>query len=73
MGIDEEEGEEEDEDVKAERHRVRAGLPPDTPVVIEGLRKEYSGSGGKPSHIAVHAVSLAIQRNECFGLLGPNG
>ena len=28
---------------------------------------------GKPPHVAVHSVSLAIQRNECFGLLGPNG
>ena len=24
-------------------------------------------------HIAVHGMSVAIQRNECFGLLGPNG
>ena len=37
------------------------------------LRKEYPGSLGKPPHVAVHSVSLAIQRNECFGLLGPNG
>ena len=37
------------------------------------LRKEYSGSGGNPPQIAVETISLAIQRNECFGLLGPNG
>ena len=37
------------------------------------LRKEYSGSGGNPPHVAVETISLAIQRNECFGLLGPNG
>ena len=43
------------------------------PVVMYQLRKEYPGSLGKPPHVAVHSVSLAIQRNECFGLLGPNG
>ena len=42
-------------------------------MVMYQLRKEYPGSGGKPPHIAVHSVSLVIQRNECFGLLGPNG
>lgn len=34
---------------------------------------QFPASAGKPSHIAVHSFSLAIQRNECFGLLGPNG
>ena len=28
---------------------------------------------GNPPPIAVETISLAIQRNECFGLLGPNG
>ena len=49
------------------------GFPPDAPVVIYQLRKEYPGTGGAPPHVAVHSVSLAVQRNECFGLLGPNG
>lgn len=49
------------------------GFPPDAPVVIYQLRKEYPGSGGAPPQVAVHSVSIAIQRNECFGLLGPNG
>ena len=49
------------------------GFPPDAPVVIYQLRKEYPGSNGAPPHVAVHSVSVAIQRNECFGLLGPNG
>ena len=34
---------------------------------------QFPASAGKPTHIAVHGFSLAIQRNECFGLLGPNG
>ncbi len=73
MSVPAEDGEEEDEDVRAEEKRVREGLPPDTPVVIDQLRKEYPGSRGAPAHIAVHSISLAIQRGECFGLLGPNG
>ena len=52
---------------------LQRGFPPDAPVVIYQLRKEYPGSHGNPPHIAVHSVSLAIERNECFGLLGPNG
>ena len=49
------------------------GFPPEAPVVMYQLRKEYPGSSGAPTHVAVHSVSVAIQRNECFGLLGPNG
>ena len=52
---------------------LRDGFPEDAPVVMYQLRKEYSGSGGNPPHVAVETISLAIQRNECFGLLGPNG
>ena len=52
---------------------LREGFPSHAPVVMYQLRKEYPGSLGKPPHVAVHSVSLAIQRNECFGLLGPNG
>ena len=52
---------------------LREGFPRHAPVVMYKLRKEYPGPWGKPPHIAVHSVSLAIQRNECFGLLGPNG
>lgn len=53
--------------------QLSQGFPPDAPVVIYQLRKEYPGSGGGPPHVAVNAISLAVQRNECFGLLGPNG
>lgn len=52
---------------------LRRKFPDDAPIIIYQLRKEYPGSGGKLPHIAVHSLSLAIQRNECFGLLGPNG
>ena len=52
---------------------LREGFPSHAPVVMYQLRKEYPGSLGKPPHVAVHSVSLVIQRNECFGLLGPNG
>jgi ABC-type multidrug transport system fused ATPase/permease subunit len=62
-----------DEDVTAEHELLSQGFPPDAPVVMYQLRKEYPGSGGAPPHVAVHSVSLVIQRNECFGLLGPNG
>ena len=34
---------------------------------------QYSSSRGRPPHVAVDCFSLAIERNECFGLLGPNG
>ena len=52
---------------------LRDNLPADAPVVMYQLRKEYPSSGGNPPHVAVETISLAIERNECFGLLGPNG
>ena len=52
---------------------MRDSLPADAPVVMYQLRKEYPGSGGNPPHVAVETISLAIERSECFGLLGPNG
>ena len=42
-------------------------------MVLYQLRKEYAGSGGGAPYVAVDAMSIAIDRNECFGLLGPNG
>ncbi len=45
----------------------------DAPIVLQNLRKEYPGSGGNPPCVAVHSMSLSVARNECFGLLGPNG
>ena len=42
------------------------------PVVLYRLRKEYHSPGGGPPYVAVQSVSLAIKKNECFHLLGPN-
>lgn len=61
----------------------------DAPLVLKKLRKEvitivtmkenimklftqYYTSDG-PSHVAVYGFSVIVKRNECFGLLGPNG
>ena len=52
---------------------LRRGFPDDAPVIMYQLRKEYPSSIGQRPYVAVHSVSLVIQRNECFGLLGPNG
>eukprot|EP01103_Thecamoeba_quadrilineata_P015557 TRINITY_DN4957_c0_g2_i1.p1 TRINITY_DN4957_c0_g2~~TRINITY_DN4957_c0_g2_i1.p1 ORF type:complete len:1851 (-),score=296.09 TRINITY_DN4957_c0_g2_i1:13-5565(-) len=61
----------EDKDCLNERRRVEEGTyPQDCPLVLKNLRKEYSGS---PKKIAVVNFSLAVERGECFGLLGENG
>lgn len=62
-----------DPDVQQEEEMLQGGFPPEAPVVIFKLRKEYPAANNQPPHVAVHSFSLAIQRNECFGLLGPNG
>jgi ABC-type multidrug transport system ATPase subunit len=57
------------EDVSAEFARVlNANYAPDSPLVIQGLRKVYDS--GK---VAVRGLWMAVGRNECFGLLGENG
>jgi ABC-2 type transport system ATP-binding protein len=40
----------------------------DTPLVVEGLRKEYADG-----FVAVAAVDFSVHRGEVVGLLGPNG
>lgn len=58
-----------DEDVSAEFNRVlNSNYEADSPLVIQGLRKIYDS--GK---VAVHGLWLAVEKNECFGLLGENG
>jgi ATP-binding cassette subfamily A (ABC1) protein 1 len=81
---DEDEGEGEDEDVGVERERVetnfRALRRKDAIVMCE-LRKEYTGwgaacvgkGGGGGRKVALHRLSLAVRRGECFGYLGVNG
>ena len=48
-------------------HSVHAPYA-DTPLVVEGLRKQY-GDG----LVAVSAVGFAVHRGQVVGLLGPNG
>ncbi|OWK10928.1 ABCA3 [Cervus elaphus hippelaphus] len=63
----------EDQDVMDERNRV---LSPsldsllDTPLIIKELSKVYEH---RAPLLAVDKVSLAVQKGECFGLLGFNG
>lgn len=52
---------------------IENNFPEDVPMVMYKLRKEYPGTGGNAPYVAVDSMSLAIERNECFGLLGPNG
>jgi ABC-type multidrug transport system ATPase subunit len=62
----------EDPDVVQERERVKSGdYPPDTPLVICNLRKEYPQ---KPRpKVALDNLCLIVGEDECFGLLGENG
>jgi len=48
-------------------------FPENAPMVLYKLRKEYPSPSGGPPYVAVHSISVAIEKNECFGLLGPNG
>ncbi|KAJ1067367.1 hypothetical protein K5549_010485 [Capra hircus] len=63
----------EDQDVTDERNRI---LSPnldsllDTPLIIKELSKVYEQ---RAPLLAVDKVSLAVQKGECFGLLGFNG
>uniref|UniRef100_A0A2K6EEP9 ATP binding cassette subfamily A member 3 n=1 Tax=Propithecus coquereli TaxID=379532 RepID=A0A2K6EEP9_PROCO len=63
----------EDQDVADERSRVLAPSLDsllDTPLVIKELSKVYEQ---QVPLLAVDKVSLAVQKGECFGLLGFNG
>ena len=66
----------EDDDVEAERDAVDAltasgGYQPGGPaLIIEHLRKQFSGKGGK---LAVRDLCVRIDAGEVFGFLGTNG
>uniref|UniRef100_A0A452QIJ6 ABC transporter domain-containing protein n=1 Tax=Ursus americanus TaxID=9643 RepID=A0A452QIJ6_URSAM len=63
----------EDQDVVDERSRVLAPSTDsllDTPLVIKELSKVYEQ---QTPLLAVDKISLAVQKGECFGLLGFNG
>ncbi|RLN09276.1 hypothetical protein C2845_PM11G01240 [Panicum miliaceum] len=42
-------------------------------IIIDNIRKVYPPKDGNAEKVAVKGFSLAIQRGQCFGLLGSNG
>jgi ABC-type multidrug transport system ATPase subunit len=42
-------------------------------VICDNLKKVYHGIDGNPNKLAVHGLSLALPKGQCFGMLGPNG
>ncbi|XP_012866697.1 PREDICTED: ATP-binding cassette sub-family A member 3 [Dipodomys ordii] len=61
----------EDQDVADERNRVLApSLESHTPLIIKEISKVYDQ---RAPLLAVDRISLAVQKGECFGLLGFNG
>ncbi|XP_037670546.1 ATP-binding cassette sub-family A member 3 isoform X2 [Choloepus didactylus] len=63
----------EDQDVAEERSRVLGGptdTPPHVPLVLKELCKVYEQQAPL---LAVDRITLAVQKGECFGLLGFNG
>jgi hypothetical protein len=64
----------EDADVKAERLRVDAkDYAPDSPLIVNHLRKIYPARSGLGPKIAVRDITLAAEKGVVLGLLGPNG
>ncbi|XP_076998257.1 phospholipid-transporting ATPase ABCA3 isoform X2 [Tamandua tetradactyla] len=60
----------EDQDVAQERSRVLAGPALHAPLVIKELSKVYEQQAPL---LAVDRLTLAVQKGECFGLLGFSG
>ncbi|NXD10076.1 ABCA5 protein, partial [Nothocercus nigrocapillus] len=75
--------ENEDEDVKAERLRVKELLSSQNSkeipaILVSGLHKEYDERkefllGRRIKKVATKHVSLCVKKGEILGLLGPNG
>ncbi|XP_025798914.1 ABC transporter A family member 7-like [Panicum hallii] len=42
-------------------------------IIVDNIRKVYPPKDGNAEKVAVKGFSLAIQRGQCFGLLGANG
>jgi len=59
-------------DVKAERERAEAGGG-NQAVRVLNFHKVFPASGANPPKVAVRDLSFAVNKNECFGLLGHNG
>uniref|UniRef100_A0A8C3FSL3 ABC transporter domain-containing protein n=1 Tax=Chrysemys picta bellii TaxID=8478 RepID=A0A8C3FSL3_CHRPI len=78
-----EEPEEEDEDVQAERAKVREAIASENQeekpiIIVNDLRKEYKDKKAssvfkKRKKAATKNVSFCVKKGEVFGLLGPNG
>jgi len=61
-------------DVQEERARVEEMADySEQSIVLSDLKKVYPPQGGKPAKTACRALTMAVERGECFGLLGPNG
>ena len=61
-------------DVEAERQRAYDKTSSAAALRILSLRKLFpSAVAGAPPKVAVNSVSLAVNHNECCGLLGHNG
>eukprot|EP01132_Coremiostelium_polycephalum_P003972 gene3972-4968_t len=68
--INENDVEELDSDVRAERDRIKSrSHNPHAPIIIENLSKHYP----KRPKPALDGLFLSIETGECFGFLGPNG
>ncbi|KAG6936912.1 ATP binding cassette subfamily A member 9, partial [Chelydra serpentina] len=75
--------EEEDEDVQAERARIREAIDSENQeekpiIIVNDLRKEYKDKKAssvfkKRKKVATKNVSFCVKKGEVFGLLGPNG
>ncbi|XP_037671069.1 ATP-binding cassette sub-family A member 3-like [Choloepus didactylus] len=65
-------GESEDQDVEKERKRILEQPHEflNVPVLVKELKKIYFK---RPAILAVKNISFAVQKEECFGLLGFNG
>lgn len=61
-----------DIDVQTEENRARNLSPSDTAVKVDSLSKTFRMKGNQFKN-AVVDLSLAMDRGEVFGLLGPNG
>ncbi|XP_020567686.1 ATP-binding cassette sub-family A member 5 isoform X1 [Oryzias latipes] len=77
------EGEDEDEDVRMEKARVKEALTCQScqekpAIVVSNLRKRFKGrkeglSFSKNTKDVIKNVSFCVQKGEVLGLLGPNG
>lgn len=68
IAYDPEELKSEDDDVRAERNRIKSGdYDSDAPLILNGMRKSYG------TKLVVRDATFAVEKGTVFGLLGPNG